>query len=384
MSEAAGWWKELSTTELCEEGLRRFRELPLEGKSALATKFSKAQRLAFKAAQKQGGRVMPVGTHQRQRSTELINACTCGDAAHVTAILQAGADVTACNGYGQTSLFMAAWQGHADVVELLLAFGAEADTCSASGVSACASAYAHDHAAVVAALQPDAGAAPPAPPEASSAAPPHVDLAAASFTWLIPHDVSHAGAGSWCVDGSFSAPFLARVEAAYGRCADAAAAGVDHNPNRHFRAGDPDRRFFCDEEGFVTAALEAVLAWVRERACGVAMDVPRSAVPFMRFLSYTEPAQQLPAHVDASKWDIRNERRGHRGERSTHTFMLHLRDCAVGGGTHLLEPTDTEARAPTATVTPVRGRLVVFPHKCLHAGAVTESVPMILLRGELF
>jgi len=32
----------------------------------------------------------------------------------------------------------------------------------------------------------------------------------------------------------------------------------------------------------------------------------------------------------------------------------------------------------------VRGRLLIFPHKCLHAGAVTESVPKILLRGELF
>ena len=143
----------------------------------------------------------------------------------------------------------------------------------------------------------------------------------------------------------------------------------------------------------MTAAFEAILALAAKRAAASGAEgalLPRSAVPFMRFLSYTEPAQRLPAHVDASKWDIVNERRRgggakqHQGERSTHTFILHLRDCTDGGGTMLLEPSDTEARRPTATVAPVRGRLLVFPHGCLHAGAATESVPKVLLRGELF
>ena len=321
--------------------------------------------------------------------------------------------MAATNGYGQSPLFMASWQGHADAVALLLAFGADAGVRSASGVTACASAAALGHVAVEAALRQQllagaggdgaahGGAAAP-PCAAPEPRPPDVDLARASFTWLIPRRAPHAGAGSWCVDGAFSVPFLARVEAAYERCADAATAGADHNPNRLFRAGDPSRRFFCDEEGFVTAALELVLAAAKERASGAealalgeapagepsaavqGTGGPRSAVPFMRFLSYTEPTQQLPAHVDASKWDIRNERRGRHGERSTHTFVLHLRDCAAGGGTHLLGPGDTDARDPAATVAPVRGRLLIFPHKCLHAGAVTESVPKILLRGELF
>lgn len=76
-----------------------------------------------------------------------------------------------------------------------------------------------------------------------------------------------------------------------------------------------------------------------------------------------------------------------------HTFILYLRDCAEGGGTVLLRP-PTNAAAdsnskqsegiPVATVAPVRGRLLVFPHGCLHSGAATESVPKILLRGELF
>ena len=87
--------------------------------------------------------------------------------------------------------------------------------------------------------------------------------------------------------------------------------------------------------------------------------------------------------MDASKWDLVNPRRGRHGRRTTHTFILFLASCARGGGTMLLDPGDTDARAPMATVAPVRGRLLVFPHATLHAGAVTESVPKLLLRGEL-
>ena len=104
----------------------------------------------------------------------------------------------------------------------------------------------------------------------------------------------------------------------------------------------------------------------------------------MRFLSYERPAQRLPAHVDASKWDIQNASRGRTGRRSTHTFILFLTGCARGGGTALLDAGDVGAGAPVAVVQPRRGRLLVFPHGCLHAGEATVCVPKVLLRGELF
>lgn len=37
-----------------------------------------------------------------------------------------------------------------------------------------------------------------------------------------------------------------------------------------------------------------------------------------------------------------------------------------------------------AAVVPKRGRMLVFPHKCPHAGGVVLDPPKLLLRGELY
>ncbi len=75
---------------------------------------------------------------------------------------------------------------------------------------------------------------------------------------------------------------------------------------------------------------------------------------------------------------------------STRTFLLYLEACG-DGETLLLEregPTVEASGAVLARVAPRPGRLLVFPHKCPHAGAPVmqqpHAKPKIVLRGELY
>jgi hypothetical protein len=65
------------------------------------------------------------------------------------------------------------------------------------------------------------------------------------------------------------------------------------------------------------------------------------------------------------------------------TFILYLTDCSAGGETVLLER--LVQPSVLATVTPRRGRLLVFPHACPHKAqpVVAHGLPKILLRGEM-
>lgn len=118
----------------------------------------------------------------------------------------------------------------------------------------------------------------------------------------------------------------------------------------------------------------------------------------------------MQPHVDLSKQLDEYDPRCH--AKSTHTFMVHLADCKQGGETvfltHLnalrscqlhreardlsLEPEpelqveeqDGEQDCSVlAAALPRRGRLVVFPHECPHAGMAVLDVPKKFLRGEL-
>jgi len=75
------------------------------------------------------------------------------------------------------------------------------------------------------------------------------------------------------------------------------------------------------------------------------------------------------------------------GVSSTHTFMLHLADCEAGGETVFLERLPP-VRGPMnilAKAQPRRGRLLLFPHLCPHAGLPVLNLPprKLFLRGEL-
>ena len=109
--------------------------------------------------------------------------------------------------------------------------------------------------------------------------------------------------------------------------------------------------------------------------------------PLMRFLHYPHPGGSLPAHVDLPR--IVN------GVRTTHSFLLYLTDCELGGETLLLEarrgdeklaPSGGVAageRAVLARSAPRRGRLLIMPHACPHSAAPVISAPKLLIRGEV-
>ena len=219
----------------------------------------------------------------------------------------------------------------------------------------------------------------------------------------------HAGAGAAMVDGAFSEAFLARLTALWRSLPTAP-------PEK---AACSERAYFCDAEGWVSAAIAEALrgsATATATATGAGGTGAASsselsnwnsvggcseAMPHMRFLHYAESGGFLAPHVDLSRnhpfplpASHTHRRAKHAkdegGWRSTHTFLLYLTDCAGGGETALLQklphPDDDSSSSSSnvlAAVAPRRGRLLVFPHNCPHEGRPVVDVPKVFLRGEL-
>eukprot|EP00553_Chaetoceros_curvisetus_P005710 CAMPEP_0204633294 /NCGR_PEP_ID=MMETSP0717-20131115/26853_1 /ASSEMBLY_ACC=CAM_ASM_000666 /TAXON_ID=230516 /ORGANISM="Chaetoceros curvisetus" /LENGTH=131 /DNA_ID=CAMNT_0051651411 /DNA_START=300 /DNA_END=692 /DNA_ORIENTATION=- len=103
----------------------------------------------------------------------------------------------------------------------------------------------------------------------------------------------------------------------------------------------------------------------------------------MRFLNYLTPGSALLPHIDLAKVDPFSGC----GRRSTHTFIMYISDCELGGETALLQELSPDGpfakHEVLALTTPVRGRMLIFPHACPHEGKEVVSVPKVLLRGEL-
>jgi hypothetical protein len=77
------------------------------------------------------------------------------------------------------------------------------------------------------------------------------------------------------------------------------------------------------------------------------------------------------------------------GRTSSHTFILYLTGCQQGGSTVLLDQMRTPSAGAAgirASIMPVRGRLLLFPHMCPHLAqpVLAEGLPKLLLRGEMF
>lgn len=64
------------------------------------------------------------------------DAIKCGDARIVLDLLEQGADVNACDRYGQTGLMLAAHAGHCEIVEILIAHRANLNITAKFGLSA--------------------------------------------------------------------------------------------------------------------------------------------------------------------------------------------------------------------------------------------------------
>jgi hypothetical protein len=179
--------------------------------------------------------------------------------------------------------------------------------------------------------------------------------------------------------------------------AKAIAEGTDARSMERLRADTcATRAHFCDVRGW---ARSAVLAAARESGMPA-----RGVHPQFRILHYPNPGGVMAPHVDLSKaldrvdstWsaadlvgDAMNQMKP--ALQTTHTFLLYLRTCESGGETALLREVKNDVGAAgaetahsLAEVKPVRGRLLVFPHDCPHAGRPVVDTNKLVLRGELW
>lgn len=472
---APEWWVGLLPHSRAVAGRQLFDNLPLK-----RPRFTKEQKAAFKKKKCAAAAVAPcsnngagpgadtsakplrIGVFQQQRTNFLLHNAAAGNAAAVRAILQAGADVNAVNGYGQTAIFAAVWQNHIEVVRELLAFGADARIVTNSAGSCQGVARALGHSAELCRLVDDAvdGAKAVSPlgtdtdtdsereaagnelrasichrtnggvstttlseaspllsgenevPPRANAAGPSSPLRSASCPVVL---LRNAHGTVFHTTGSALLPvaIMRRLDAAFNACSEEV---VPHG-ERHT---DPLRKFFCDETGWVTAAICRALEISRvnhlpyDDNVGGILDDPSNlsseeqpelgsaasfeVVPYMRFLCYNRPGQQLLPHIDSAKYGVPNTPAGSR--RSTHTFIIFLSDsvaCAEqqpedsimaiespkDGATLFVEDVTTSPPRVLARCPPQRGRLLVFPHSQPHAGALTGARHKVLLRGEL-
>lgn len=217
--------------------------------------------------------------------------------------------------------------------------------------------------------------------------------------------VKGAEKGAFCLDHCFPDRFLDSLLKIFR------ALPVAPSEKTHCAA----RSYFCDVHGDIAASIESVVVGALREVAGLAGGTGAGEVkvfPQMRFMHYQHAGSALAPHVDLHRKDIR--RYASRGERegppfvhpespsdtSTHTMILYLTDCQVGGGetalrkslkNHQATSTDvTEAclgenNPYLACVTPRYGRLLLFPHNCPHEGmAILAGDPKILLRGEVY
>jgi hypothetical protein len=105
---------------------------------------------------------------------------------------------------------------------------------------------------------------------------------------------------------------------------------------------------------------------------------------YMRFLEYDDVGGNLDVHTDGNK--ICEDT----GKQSTHTMLLYLSNCEMGGETKLLDKESNAIQTDQKTkyvvieaVKPVVGRILLFPHATLHEGAPTVDVPKLCLRAEV-
>jgi hypothetical protein len=193
---------------------------------------------------------------------------------------------------------------------------------------------------------------------------------------ISPSNKDHPGAGSFIIDNVLSEQTLQHIEklwktlpVEYGR------KGIESATTCATRS------YFCDAENKLTSLIvnELMKHWQQEEIV---------VMPHMRFLHYAHPNISLPTHVDLSRID-------RFGRHSTHSFLLYLFDCERGGETILLRKHQTtikrqngqhhlDTQEKAIAVRPKRGRLLVFPHLCPHKGGDVESVPKVLIRGEIY
>lgn len=197
---------------------------------------------------------------------------------------------------------------------------------------------------------------------------------------LISEESDHPGAGSYTIDNFLPERFLHFLEYLWlslptSECGESTKKKLENSIICSVRS------YICDSEGFLCQSLSTHASNAFESSAVTSgQSSSLSFFPQMRFLNYDQKGGELGPHIDLTKVDSLS------GKRSTHTFILYLRDCSEGGETALLK--ELSPHGPhdfhqiLSQVAPRRGRLLLFPHACPHQGNKVISTPKILLRGE--
>ena len=365
-----------------------------------------------------------------QDDAKLRDAALAGDVVLVAECLDVGvARLDATDEYGRSPLFLAASNGKLSVVTALLERGARTSQAAHGGWTPLVAARVCGHAEIAALL---AAAVEKASCQHSSPRPvlmkalalrtarlpgelassTHDDdlataIAAAArdeaartppvLSFLVPPTLEgHPGAGTLSIEHALPES-----------CVDAILQLWRSLPTAPKDKPSPiDRSYYADVDGWLCAAIDNALVGLGIMSPTAGVELAKTAgadggdegkkgvgtgagtQPLMRFLHYPTVGGYLPAHVDLPR--VTSD-----GTRTTHTFLLYLTDCAEGGETLLLDarPGDAKlapaggvapgARATISACAPRKGRLMLMPHACPHSAAPVESVPKLLIRGEV-
>jgi hypothetical protein len=290
---------------------------------------------------------------------------------YVRGCLVAGVDINWTNEYGQTALYLAAWRGNQDLVRLLLYYGADQSLKANGGSTVESVCKRNGHGAILEILETQN---PMAEADEGDYAHPlaHVNhdetFSPPTLTTVIETSMDHPGAGSYIVDDTISSVAVDKILELWKSLPPS---------DSHKKKGVlcSVRTYYCDAEGYICELLSRAIERTNLASCtNPATDIVFS---HMRFLDY-DAGIVLAPHVDLHRVEPFT------GNRSTHSFLLYLSNCNMGGETALLGDLSGDGRNQVlANISPKRGRLLLFPHACPHEGKLTVDAPKILLRGEV-
>jgi len=205
------------------------------------------------------------------------------------------------------------------------------------------------------------------------------------LTILIPNKSDHIGSGACFVDYILPESTLSTLDEVW-RSIPVASANTE-SKKKKLNSNNPCslRSYFCDSEDAICSILSKNTLRAFQACDAGAYGNSIKQVAFfshMRFLNYNQAGGELAPHIDLTRVDSMV------GKRSTHTFLLYMKDCELGGETALLKSLTPSGRLGNyevlAEVEPRRGRLLLFPHACPHRGMQVVTTPKVLIRGEVF
>ncbi len=346
------------------QSLSRFLALPLD-RQALKSSPGKKKKLHEQEqwASSWTAAVMPsLGSTQTVRRDKFSSFVERNAVHYVRGCLYAGVDVDETNEYGQTALFVSAWRGNYEMTHLLLSYGADPKLVPNDGISPFEISSRLGHMRIRDLLQESV--------ELIDGSSPSDDFSTLSqpistvLSTLIAQSSDHPGAGSYTIDDALSIDQVEWLVHLHRRLP------IDTAQKKKMGLCS-ERSYFCDASGHIQKALQATIVKAGFDVCDSIQ-----VFPHMRFLDYSIVGTTLNPHVDICRVDPCS------GVRSTHTFIVYLNDCDEGGETCLLEDLSNSSGI-LASISPKRGRLLLFPHNCPHEGKEVLTVPKLLLRGEV-